>query len=344
MTLRPELSVDREATWIDVGNTTSYTTSGLSGSVLATIRAIDTAGNVGSSSHASITIDADSPSLGALTPTTADEDTSVTFLVSPTDATTDVSSCDISVNGSPLGSMTDDGSGNFSYVYTFSIAGSYAVFVTCEDRAANASTITQSVTIASASETVSEDTSSSGGGSSTSESTSTTEEDADETSETTSDAFTTGELIKLACHGGEAADAPCKAVYYYGADGKRHAFPNEKVYFTWYDDFDDVVTISDDAMSDITLGKNVTYHPGSRMVKFVTVHTVYVVDADGSLRPVASEAAAIDLYGDDWNTHIDDISDAFYGNYTRSTDAVNGVEDFDPVAVYNAVDSIDDIL
>ena len=58
-----------------------------------------------------------------------------------------------------------------------------------------------------------------------------------------------GELIKIPCAGGEAPDHACRAVYFYGGDGRRHAFPNERVYFTWYANFNGVKTISEAEMA-----------------------------------------------------------------------------------------------
>lgn len=151
----------------------------------------------------------------------------------------------------------------------------------------------------------------------------------------------TGSLIKTACTGNEAADDPCKAVYYLGSNGNRHAFPNEKVYFTWYDNFDDVETISTSAMASYRLGENVTYHPGTRMVKFSSVNTVYAVEKGGILRAVGSESIAEELYGSTWNQQIDDISEAFYGNYTIG-ESLTDASDYDVSDAQASVDSIDD--
>ena len=110
------------------------------------------------------------------------------------------------------------------------------------------------------------------------------------------------------------------AVYYIGVDGKRHAFPNSKIFFTWYANFDGVVVITADQMAGIPLGTNVRYKPGVRMVKFVTDPKVYLVDKRGSLRWVMTQELAEQLYGSDWNTKIDDLSDAFYTNYSFGLD------------------------
>ena len=126
----------------------------------------------------------------------------------------------------------------------------------------------------------------------------------------------TSSLIKLTCDEEVDVNDPCKAVYYYADDGKRHAFPNEQVFFTWFEGFDSVIEVSREFMSSLTLGANVTYHPGTVMVKFVTVPTVYAVEAQGVLRPIASEEVAASLYGEDWNTQIHDIADVFFTNYS----------------------------
>ena len=147
-------------------------------------------------------------------------------------------------------------------------------------------------------------------------------------------------LVKLACPADAGTDDPCKAVYYAGTDGKRHAFPNSKTYFTWYRDFSGVVDLSPAEMAAISLGKNVTYRPGTRMVKFTTDNRVYAVAANGSLRWVSSEAIAIALFGNDWNTKIDDIADSFYTNYTFGAD-INAASDYNPTTELSAAPTFD---
>lgn len=126
------------------------------------------------------------------------------------------------------------------------------------------------------------------------------------------------------------------AVYYVGADGRRHAFPNSKVYFTWYADFSGVQVISADQLALYTLGANITYKPGKKMVKFTTDPKVYAVGKGGLLRWIKTEAIATELYGSTWNKMIDDISDAFYTNYDFGPD-VSGKSDFDPALVEASV-------
>lgn len=113
------------------------------------------------------------------------------------------------------------------------------------------------------------------------------------------------------------------AVYYMGEDGFRYVFPNDKTYFTWYSDFDDVKWITDVELGRIQIGGNVTYKPGVKMIKINTDPKVYVVDDGGALYAIGSEADATTLYGSNWNTKIDDVADAFFSNYTLTGEEVD---------------------
>lgn len=139
---------------------------------------------------------------------------------------------------------------------------------------------------------------------------------------TTSMGVNSGDLIK------NSSDT----VYYYGRDSKRHVFPDEKTYFSWYNDFSAVKNFSDDELAVISLGNNVTYRPGVRMLKINTDPKVYAVDAHGALRWIVSEALAKALYGVNWQKQINDISDAFFINYKIGA-PINKVSDFNPAQV-----------
>lgn len=106
------------------------------------------------------------------------------------------------------------------------------------------------------------------------------------------------------------------AVYYYGRDRFRYVFPNDKTYFTWYNDFSSVKWISDADMGKIQIGGNVTYRPGMKMIKINSDPKTYAISRGGKLRWVTSEAVAISLFGNDWNKKIDDVPDGFFPNYT----------------------------
>lgn len=141
--------------------------------------------------------------------------------------------------------------------------------------------------------------------------------------------FNPGSLIK----------ASGQAVYYYAENGKRYVFPNEKTYFSWYQDFSDVVTIADSVLSTIPIGGNVTYRPGYKMVKITTDPRTYVVDRGAILRHVGSEQLAQTMYNINWKNQIDDLPDAFFTNY-RIGDPIVTANEFKPADIMTATTMI----
>lgn len=153
-------------------------------------------------------------------------------------------------------------------------------------------------------------------------------------------------LLAALPHGAAAAPptdslvkASGPAVYYFATDGKRYAFPNERTYASWFTDFSGVTTVTDAELAAMPLGGNVTYRPGIRMIKIQSDPKVYAVDRNGTLRWVTTEALAEDLYGQFWNTAVDDVSDAFFANYRTGT-PIASAGDFDPFVASEAADTI----
>lgn len=120
-------------------------------------------------------------------------------------------------------------------------------------------------------------------------------------------AATFGDLIK---------GTSLSTVYYYGSDGQRYAFPNEKTFNSWYSSFSGVKTMSDAELAAIPLAGNIVYRPGSRWVKITSDAKVYAVSTSGKIRWIENEATAKGLAGDNWNKNIDDVSDVFFVDYT----------------------------
>jgi len=119
---------------------------------------------------------------------------------------------------------------------------------------------------------------------------------------------------------GDLIKASGPAVYYY-MDAKRLPFSNDKVYKSWFVDFSKVKTITDAELAAIPLaGTNMTYRPGTRLVKITTDPKVYAVEPGGMLRWISSEAVAKDLLGENWNKQIDDVPDVFFTNYSKGAD------------------------
>lgn len=116
---------------------------------------------------------------------------------------------------------------------------------------------------------------------------------------------------------------------YYLVDGKRYAFPNEKVFFSWYNDFGNVINLSVSELASYPLTGNVTYRPGRWLIKIQTDPRVYAVSRYGILRWVTSEQMASALYGANWSIKIHDIPDTFFINYRIGTPIVS-VQDYSP--------------
>lgn len=132
------------------------------------------------------------------------------------------------------------------------------------------------------------------------------------------------------------------AVYYMSVDGTRYVFPNFNTYYTWYgNDFSSVKFLSDADLFSIQIGGNVTYKPGTYMIKINTDPKTYAVEEGGVLRHVSSESVATSLYGSAWNTMIHDMPDGFFTNYTIG-DAIVAGDDYDKTAIEASVSDIDD--
>lgn len=105
------------------------------------------------------------------------------------------------------------------------------------------------------------------------------------------------------------------AVYYCGADGKRYVFPNQNIYRTWYSDFSMVTTIPQTQLASIQLGGNVTYRPGTKLIKVQTDPKTYAIARGGELRWISSPHIAIDLYGSQWDRFVEAVPDYLFPSY-----------------------------
>lgn len=135
------------------------------------------------------------------------------------------------------------------------------------------------------------------------------------------------------------AEGAISTLYYLSSEGKRYVFPNEGTYFSWFTSFDEVYEVSMDELVTYPLSGNVTYRPGLRLVKITTDPKVYAVANGGVLRWITSETIAERLYGSDWNQKVDDISDAFFLNYTIG-DPIEIDWQYDPLMTAEASSTI----
>lgn len=131
-----------------------------------------------------------------------------------------------------------------------------------------------------------------------------------------SSAYSAGDLIKTKYS---------STVYYFGYDGKRHAFPNEPTYFSWYSNFDGIKIVTPQELAQIQLGPNIVVRPGTHMVKIQSDPKVYAVEPYGVLRHVQTESAASFLYGPDWAKKVLDVNVAFFPDYSIREPLTYGV-------------------
>lgn len=125
----------------------------------------------------------------------------------------------------------------------------------------------------------------------------------------------------LAAGAGDLIRCPdFSSVYYLAEDGKRYVFPNESIFYSWYPDFSETITVSCADLASFPLGERIQYQAGTSLVKIPSVPTVYAVESDGVLRPIPDEDAAKDLYGDDWADRVDDLPETFFGGYEIGED------------------------
>ena len=120
------------------------------------------------------------------------------------------------------------------------------------------------------------------------------------------------------------------AVYWHTGD-RRYVFPNEETFYSWFSplDFARVVRLPDAEIAAIRIGGNVTYRPGSRLVKITTDPRVYAIDNHGTLRAIEDEPTAAALYGRNWAQFIDDVPDAFFASYNIGP-VIRRASDFHP--------------
>lgn len=128
-------------------------------------------------------------------------------------------------------------------------------------------------------------------------------------------------------------------VYYYAEDNKRYVFPNSHTFYSWFDDFSNVVEINDNELPLYPLGGNVRYKPGALLVKIQTNPKVYAVGNNGLLRWIKTEALAKALYGENWSLLVDDVPDSFFVNYDVG-DPVENESEYEPEGEEEETDSI----
>lgn len=106
------------------------------------------------------------------------------------------------------------------------------------------------------------------------------------------------------------------SVYYLDGQKSRHAFPNEITYRSWFgNDYTKVMTVSEEFLAKIPLGKNITLRPGKFLAKVPSDAKIYSVEEGGVLRHIENEGIAEYFYGKNWTRRLVDIPEVFFGDY-----------------------------
>jgi len=111
------------------------------------------------------------------------------------------------------------------------------------------------------------------------------------------------------------------AVYYIGSDGAKYVFPDSKTYFTWYENFDNVVRVDVAELDLYENGGTVTYRAGTKLVTTPDTANVYALEPGGFLRLIPDADTAAAVYGDGWGAMIQDVIPGYFlSSYTTGSD------------------------
>ena len=129
--------------------------------------------------------------------------------------------------------------------------------------------------------------------------------------------FMAGDLMAL--EGVEGA-----AVYYVANDGQKYVFPDDKTYFTWYQDFADVNKVDIAELDHYPDGGAMPYRAGTRLVTHTNTAKIYAVEPGGVLRWISSGETAANLYGESWTSMVQDVIPGYFSStYIKGQDLSN---------------------
>jgi hypothetical protein len=110
-------------------------------------------------------------------------------------------------------------------------------------------------------------------------------------------------------------------VYYINDQGEKHSFPDSKTYFTWYKDFEGIIEVGVSELDQYPSGGIMPYRAGTKLITHQDTNRIYAVEPNGIIRWVPTEEVAINLYGDNWNTRVQDVIPGYFVvSYTKGVD------------------------
>jgi parallel beta-helix repeat protein len=115
------------------------------------------------------------------------------------------------------------------------------------------------------------------------------------------------------------------SVFVVTSEGKRNVFPHETVFRSYFTDFNNIKAVSDNIISQLPIGKNITMRPGTNLIKLQTNPSVYAVEPGGIIRMLENEEMAATFFGENWAHRVVDVSDAFWPDYIEGDPLESGI-------------------
>lgn len=118
------------------------------------------------------------------------------------------------------------------------------------------------------------------------------------------------------------------AVYYIGEDNKKYVFPDGQTYFTWYENFDDIVTVSIQTLDEYADGGAMPYRAGTKLITHQNTVKIYAVEPNGIIRWLPTATIAQNLYGSNWHLKVRDVIPGFFStSYTLGSELSDTLPD-----------------
>ncbi len=133
----------------------------------------------------------------------------------------------------------------------------------------------------------------------------------------------TGELEQVTCVPDNAllVKGTTYSTVYALENGTRKPFMNQAIYFTWHQDFDDVLVVSDATLPFYRLGDPVLPNPANSLVKIQSDPTVYapiLSQGINYIRAIPNEQTAAILFGQNWSDRVIDLPPTLLQLYKTS--------------------------